>query len=60
MPGVYFSVGGTPQETLEAAERGEAVVPSHHSPFFRIEPEPAVTAGVEAMVVAARALLDSR
>lgn len=58
VPGVYFSVGGTPQETLDAAERGEAVVPSHHSPFFKIAPEPAVRAGVEAMVVAARALLD--
>jgi len=48
--GVYFSVGGTPE-----AELGSA--PSHHSPLFKIEPEPSVTAGVEAMVVAAMTLL---
>jgi amidohydrolase len=48
--GVYFSVGGTPLERLATAA-------GHHSPLFRIEPEPSVTAGVEAMVVAAEALL---
>ncbi len=48
--GVYFSVGGTP-----AAE--VATAPGHHSPLFRISPEPSVTAGVEAMVVAAEALM---
>jgi amidohydrolase len=51
--GVYFSVGGTP-----AAEAASA--PAHHSPFFRIAPEPSVTAGVEAMVVAAEALMPRR
>jgi len=30
---------------------------SHHSPFFKIEPEPAVKIGTEAMVVGAMALL---
>ena len=34
-----------------------ATAPGHHSPLFRIEPEPSVTAGVEAMVVAAEALM---
>ena len=48
--GVYMDVGGTLPEDLEDA-------PGHHSPFFRIEPEPSVTAGIEAMVVAARALM---
>jgi amidohydrolase len=48
--GVYFSVGGTPPERVTTA-------PGHHSPLFRIEPEPSVTAGVEAMVVAAEALM---
>lgn len=48
--GVYFTVGGTPEAELETA-------PSHHSPFFRIEPEPSVTTGAEAMVVAAMTLL---
>ena len=47
--GVYFAVGGTAQGELETAS-------SHHSPFFRIEPEPSVTAGVTAMVLAAEAL----
>jgi amidohydrolase len=47
--GVYFNVGGTPREQLASA-------PGHHSPLFRIQPEPAVTAGVEAMVVAAETL----
>jgi amidohydrolase len=47
--GVYFSVGGTPADQV-------ATAPGHHSPLFRILPEPSVTAGVEAMVVAAEAL----
>ena len=50
MKGVYFSVGGTPREQL-------ATAPGHHSPLFRIEPEPSVKAGVEAMVVGADALM---
>ncbi|WP_129793159.1 amidohydrolase [Sphingosinicella sp. CPCC 101087] len=48
--GVYFAVGGTPPDEVDEA-------PGHHSPLFRIQPEPAVTAGVEAMVVAAEALM---
>jgi amidohydrolase len=51
--GVYFSVGGTPEKDLAAA-------PSHHSPFFKIEPEPAIKAGTEAMVIAAMRLLNGR
>jgi len=51
--GVYFNVGGTPREHL-------ATAPGHHSPLFRITPEPAVRAGVEAMVVSAEALLRRR
>jgi hippurate hydrolase len=58
VPGVYFSVGGTPESVLRSAMRGEVPLPSHHSPFFRIEPEPSVTAGVEATFVAALELLD--
>lgn len=48
--GVYFSVGGTPADELDSA-------PGHHSPFFKIEPEPSVRAGVEASVAAALALM---
>lgn len=51
--GVYFDVGGTPPAELATAA-------GHHSPLFRIQPEPSVTAGVEAMVVAAEALMPRR
>ena len=50
---VYFFVGGTPEAEL-------AGVAAHHSPLFKIAPEPAVTAGVEAMVVGAMSLLAER
>jgi amidohydrolase len=49
---VYWSIGGTPQEAFDAAANGGPPVPSHHSPLFKISPEPAVTAGVESTVVA--------
>lgn len=47
--GVYFSVGGTPEDEL-----GDE--PSHHSPFFKVQPEPSIKSGVEASVVAMMAL----
>ncbi len=49
--GVYFSVGGTLPEDMDTAA-------GHHSPFFKIEPEPAIKLGTEAMVVAAMKLLN--
>ena len=52
IPSVYWSVGGTPQEDFERAAAGGPPVPSHHSPLFKISPEPAVRAGVESTVVA--------
>ena len=55
IPSVYFSVGGTPAADFEREKNGGAAVPSHHSPLFKITPEPAVKAGVEATV---HALLD--
>jgi len=48
--GVYFSVGGTPEKKVDDA-------PSHHSPFFKIEPEPSIKLGTEAMVIAAMELM---
>jgi hippurate hydrolase len=57
VPGVYFSVGGTAQADLDAEAAGGPAVPGHHSPLFRIEPEPSVTTGVEAMTVAVLELL---
>jgi len=47
--GVYFTVGGTAPDKVEAA-------PSHHSPFFKIEPEPSIKLATEAMVISATAL----
>ncbi len=44
--GVYFAIGGSEEDEYETAA-------SHHSPFFKIVPEPAVTMGTEAMVIAA-------
>lgn len=55
--GAYFSVGGTPQAAFDAAEAGGPPVPSHHSPLFRIDPEPSVRLGTEAMIVAVLDLL---
>ena len=49
---VYFAVGGTPRADIEAEAAGGPKMPSHHSPFFKISPEPAIKAGVEATVVA--------
>ena len=49
--GVYMAVGGTPADQMHLAA-------SHHSPFFKVEPEPSVTRGTEAMVVSALALFD--
>jgi metal-dependent amidase/aminoacylase/carboxypeptidase family protein len=57
VPGAYFSVGGTAQVELDAEEAGGPKVPSHHSPFFKIEPEPSVTMGTRAMTVAVLELL---
>ncbi len=59
VPGCYFNVGGTPQEELDAEAAGGPAVPSHHSPFFRVAPEPSVTAGVRAMTVAVLELLSA-
>ncbi|MFT6093631.1 MAG: hippurate hydrolase [Pseudohongiellaceae bacterium] len=57
IPSVYFSVGGTPREDFEQAEAGGPAIPSHHSPLFKISPEPSVRAGVEATVVSLMELM---
>ncbi len=49
---VYWAIGGTPQADFDREAEGGEPVPSHHSPLFKISPEPAVTAGVESTVVA--------
>lgn len=49
--GVYMAVGGTPVDQLDG-------VASHHSPFFKVTPEPAITAGTEAMTLSAMSLFN--
>lgn len=55
--GYYFSVGGTPQAALDAARNGGPPVASHHSPLFKIAPEPAIVTGTTATVAAVLDLL---
>ena len=57
VPGYYFGVGGTPQAAFDAAKKGGPAVPSHHSPLFKIDPEPSVRLGAEAMTTAVLDLL---
>ncbi len=49
---VYWQIGGTPREDFDREASGGPPVPSHHSPLFKIAPEPSVRAGVESTVVA--------
>lgn len=51
--GVYFNVGGTPEAKLDSAA-------SHHSPFFKISPEPSIRVGTEAMVISAMTLMPKK
>ena len=57
IPSVYFFVGGTPASLLDQERNGGTPLPGHHSPLFKIEPEPAVTTGVQATVFALLELL---
>ncbi|MEJ2258796.1 MAG: amidohydrolase, partial [Woeseiaceae bacterium] len=54
---VYWQVGGTPLQDFERQAAGGEPVPSHHSPLFKVAPEPSVTTGVESTVTALLALL---
>jgi amidohydrolase len=54
---VYWVIGGTPQEDFDREAAGGEPVPTHHSPLFKIEPEPSVRAGVESTVVALMELM---
>ena len=51
--GVYFAVGGTPEDDVATAA-------SHHSPFFKVQPEPSITLGTEAMVRGAIAMFNKK
>lgn len=58
VPGVFFSVGGTPPELMREIAAGRTNAPPHHSAIFRIDPN-SVKAGVEAMYTAAVELLNN-
>jgi hippurate hydrolase len=58
IPSVYWAVGGTPAEAFAAERNGGEAVPSHHSPLFKIAPEPSIRRGVESTVVALMTLLE--
>lgn len=60
IPGVYFAVGGTPPADIERAKAGTYVLPSHHSPLFKIDAAPAVKTGVEATVIALQELMPKK
>lgn len=57
IPSVYWAVGGTPREAFAAAEKGGPAIPSHHSPLFKITPEPAVKTAVESTVHALMSIM---
>ncbi len=57
VPGFYFAIGGTPQADLDAEAEGGPKVAGHHSPFFKIEPESSIKAGVKAMTLAVLELM---
>jgi amidohydrolase len=52
IPSVYWVVGGTPPADMQAAENGGPVIPSHHSPFFKVDPDGSVPFAVETTVLA--------
>ncbi len=60
IPTVYWRIGGTPQGDFDAAAAGGPAVASHHSPLFKILPEPSVTAGVESTVIALMELMSGQ
>jgi len=57
---VYFAVGGTPIEDFKKARQGGPAIPSHHSPLFKITPEPAVITGTEATIHALLELMPAK
>jgi len=60
IPSVYFAIGGTPEADFTRAKNGGPKVPSHHSPLFKITPEPAIRSGVEATVLAMMELMGKK
>jgi hippurate hydrolase len=57
IPGYYFAVGGSNPAWIAAAKNGGKPVAGHHSPLFKIDPEPSVRLGIEATTAAVLDLL---
>ncbi|MEM0925696.1 MAG: amidohydrolase, partial [Planctomycetota bacterium] len=57
IPSVYWAIGGTDPQDFTREADGGVPVPSHHSPLFKIVPEPAVTRGVISTVLAVETLM---
>ena len=55
--GYYFAVGGTPKAWIDAAAKGGPPIAGHHSPLFKVAPEPTIRLGSEAMTRAVLELL---
>ena len=60
IPSVYWMVGGTPKADFEAEKNGGVAVPSHHSPFFKIDPDQSVPLSVKSTVLALMELMGSK
>lgn len=50
IPSFMIRIGTTPEALFEKAQRGEARLPSLHSPFFAPDPEPTLTTGRRAVI----------
>ena len=54
---LIFWVGGVPRDRFDAAERGEATLPSLHSPFWAPDAEKVIATAAEALAAATLDLL---
>lgn len=57
IPSVYLRIGGSPLAEVVAASKGGPVIPTNHSPLFKVLPDASVKTGVEVSVVALLDLL---
>jgi len=55
--GYFFAVGGAEKAAIDAEKAGGPAIPSHHSPYFKISPEPAIVTGATAMTAVVLDLL---
>jgi amidohydrolase len=60
IPSAYFRIGGTTAEDFALAANGGPAIPSHHSPIFKITPEPAIINGIRATVYALLDLMPAK